>query len=198
MQLPDFIGVWLFKPGWCLQTWKHFENTAISRLRLQLESELFVRTYVAGANLAVVLVTALANRCWLLRLMFGDWLMLWLALLFSKEYSQGFLGDFRDPIRVHRIENRVLRIRENYHQVPKVRENRVPRIREIGSLQVHIGYLTFSLKNTLISCSIYLHYAIHFANSVANLAVLPRVRACFFVELRFFLRLAGSLFLGLF
>jgi len=37
----------------------------------------------------------------------------------------------RDPIRVPRIS-------ENYHPVP--------RIREIGSLQVHTGYLTFSLK----------------------------------------------------
>jgi len=33
--------------------------------------------------------------------------------------------------------------------------------------------------------------------SVANLKVFPRVWACFFVELRFFLRLAGCLFLGL-
>jgi len=47
-----------------------------------------------------------------------------------------FLRHFRDPIRVPRIENRVPRIRENYH--------RVPRIREIGSLQVHTRYPTFS------------------------------------------------------
>jgi len=52
----------------------------------------------------------------------------------------GFLRCFKDPIRVPRIENRVLRITESHH--------RVPRIREIGSLQVHIGYLTFSLKKT--------------------------------------------------
>jgi len=41
------------------------------------------------ANLAVVLLTALANRCWSLGLTFGDWLMLWLKLtiLFSKAYS---------------------------------------------------------------------------------------------------------------
>jgi len=57
-----------------------------------------------------------------------------------------FLRCFRDLIRVPRIENRVPRIRENYHQVPRIRENRVPRIREIGSLQIHTGYLTFSLK----------------------------------------------------
>jgi len=78
--------------------------------------------------------------------------------------SQGFLRRFRDPIRVPRIENRFPRIRENYHRVPRIEnrvprirenyhrvpriENRVPRIREIGSLQVHTGYLTFSLKKT--------------------------------------------------
>jgi len=36
------------------------------------------------------------------------------------------------------IENWVTIIREKY--------NRVPRIREFGFLQVHTGYLTFSLK----------------------------------------------------
>jgi len=45
-----------------------------------------------------------------------------------------FFKYFRDPIRVPRIEHRVPRIRENYHRVPGVRENRVPRIREIGFL----------------------------------------------------------------
>jgi len=35
---------------------------------------------------------------------------------------------------------KVPRIRENYH--------RVPRIREIGSLQIQTGFLTFSLKKT--------------------------------------------------
>ena len=37
----------------------------------------------------LVLLTALANRCWSLGLMFGGWLMLWLKLtiLFSKAYS---------------------------------------------------------------------------------------------------------------
>jgi len=40
----------------------------------------------------------------------------------------GFLRCFRDLIRLPRIENRV------------------PRIREIGCLQLHTGYLTFSLK----------------------------------------------------
>jgi len=57
-----------------------------------------------------------------------------------------FLRRFRDPIRIPRI-------RENYHRVPKIRENRVPRIREIGSLQIQIGFLTFSLKKTCISSS---------------------------------------------
>jgi len=44
-----------------------------------------------------------------------------------------------DPIQVPRIENQVPTIRENYHRVTRIRENRVPRIREIGSLQVHTG-----------------------------------------------------------
>ena len=47
-----------------------------------------------------------------------------------------------DPVRVPRIENRAPRIRKNHH--------RVPRIREIGSIHVHIGYLTFSLKKKLL------------------------------------------------
>ena len=51
-----------------------------------------------------------------------------------------FLRRFRDQIRVPRI-------RENYHRVPKIRKNPVPRIGEIGSLQIHTRYLTFSLKN---------------------------------------------------
>jgi len=89
VQLTDFIGYWLFKPSCCLLKWEQFESTAISRLCSQLEFELFVRTYVVGANSAVVLLTAFANRCWSLGLMFGDWLMLWLKLtiLFSKAYS---------------------------------------------------------------------------------------------------------------
>jgi len=57
-----------------------------------------------------------------------------------------FLRRFRDPIRVPRVSNRVLRIRENYHRVPKTRENQVPRIREIASPQIQTGFLTFSLK----------------------------------------------------
>jgi len=40
-----------------------------------------------------------------------------------------FLKCFRDPIRVPRIENRVTRISENYHWVPRIRENRVPTCR---------------------------------------------------------------------
>jgi len=37
---------------------------------------------------------------------------------------------------------------ENYHRVPRIGENLVPRIREIGSLQVHTWYLTLSEKKT--------------------------------------------------
>jgi len=65
-------------------------------------------------------------------------------------FNQVFLRRFRDPIRMPRIENRVATIRENHYRVPRIKENRVTVIREIGSLQVHIGYLTFSLKKTLL------------------------------------------------
>jgi len=66
-------------------------------------------------------------------------------------YCRFFLRRFRDPILVPRISNRVPRIRENYHRVPKIRENRVPRIREIGSLQIQTGFLTISLKKTCLT-----------------------------------------------
>ena len=74
----------------------------------------------------------------------------WKEYPLTKNWLRGrvFLRRFRDPIRVPRISNRVPRIRENYHRVPKIRKNRVPRIREIGSLQIQIGFLTFSLKKT--------------------------------------------------
>ena len=57
---------------------------------------------------------------------------------FGFTLRQVFLRRFRDPIRVPRICNPVPRIRENYH--------RLPRFREIWSLQVHTGYIIFSLK----------------------------------------------------
>ena len=60
-----------------------------------------------------------------------------------------FQRRFRDPIRVPRISNRVPRIREHYHRASKIRENRVPRFRKIGSLQIQTGFLTVSLKKTL-------------------------------------------------
>jgi len=37
-----------------------------------------------------------------------------------------FLRCFRDPIQFPRIEDRVPRISENYHWVPRIKENRVP------------------------------------------------------------------------
>jgi len=70
------------------------------------------------------------------------------------------LRRFRDPIRVPRISNQVPRIRENYHRAPKIRENRVPRIREIGSLQIHTRYLTFSLKKTVIGAFSFFRYQV--------------------------------------
>ena len=41
---------------------------------------------------------------------------------------------FRDLILVPRSENRAPRISENDHRVPRIRESRIPKIREIGSL----------------------------------------------------------------
>jgi len=69
--------------------------------------------------------------------------------LFLLSIRAGFLRCFRDPIRVSKCENRVPRIRENHHRLPRIRENRDPRIKEIGSLQLHTGYLTFFLKENL-------------------------------------------------
>jgi len=60
----------------------------------------------------------------------------------------GFFRRIRDPIRVLRVSNRVSWIRENYHRVPKLKENRVPSIKEIGSLKIQTRFLTFSLKKT--------------------------------------------------
>ena len=70
-------------------------------------------------------------------------------------YRSRFLRGFRDPIRVPRISNRVPRIRETYHRVHKIRENRFPGIREIGSLQMQTWFLTFSLEKTCIDTSIF-------------------------------------------
>jgi len=58
--------------------------------------------------------------------------------------NQGFLKRFRDPIRVPGM-------RESYHRVLKIRENRVPRIRGIGSPQIRTGFLTFSLKKPALN-----------------------------------------------
>jgi len=70
-------------------------------------------------------------------------------------FKQSFLKCFRDPIRDPRIENRVPRIREDYHRVPRIKENRVSRIRETGSLQIHTGNLTFSLKKPALRVTIF-------------------------------------------
>jgi len=79
---------------------------------------------------------------------------------------------FRDPKRVPRI-------RENYHRVPKIRGNRVPRIREIGSLQVETGYLTFFKKKRLClliySINITAHILIGFKDSVFEISERKRV-----------------------
>ena len=60
--------------------------------------------------------------------------------------SRVCLRCFRDPIQVPRIKND--------HRVCRIRENRVPDIKEIRSLQVHTGYLTVSFSRFSIrSCS---------------------------------------------
>jgi len=61
---------------------------------------------------------------------------------FLRVFPGFFLRRFRDPTQVPRISNRV------------------PRIREIGSLRIHTGYLTFSLKKTW--CFIYVVFAREF------------------------------------
>jgi len=71
--------------------------------------------------------------------------------------SRVHLNPFRDPIRVPRISNPVPRIIENYHRVPKIRENRVTRIREIGSLQIHTRFLTLSLKKLILATFLFQH-----------------------------------------
>jgi len=69
----------------------------------------------------------------------------------SEQCTQGFLRRFKDPIRVPIISNWVPRIRKNYHRVPKISENRVTRLREIGSQPIRTGciYLTFSFKKLI-------------------------------------------------
>jgi len=59
----------------------------------------------------------------------------------------GFLRCFKDPIWVPRIENRVPRFKENYHRVPRIREN--------GSLQDHTWHLTFSIKKPVRTIKIF-------------------------------------------
>ena len=82
-----------------------------------------------------------------------------------------FLRHLRNPIWVSKISNRVPIVKENYHRAPKIRENRVPRIREIGSLKIHTGCLTFFLKKSLIRllpvCKCKYHLNMH-GKSVSN------------------------------
>jgi len=63
-------------------------------------------------------------------------------VLWTIMFSPGFF------VRCFRDQFWVPRISKNYHRVSRIRENRVPRIREIGSLQVHTRYPTFSLNNS--------------------------------------------------
>ena len=72
---------------------------------------------------------------------------------------QGFSRCFRDPIRVPRI-------REHYHWFP--------RIRAIGSLQVHTRFLTFSFKKVHL-------YIWLFAGNTSYYHVIFYNRSCTFV-----------------
>jgi len=53
---------------------------------------------------------------------------------------------FRDPIRVHRIENRIPRIRENYQRVSRIRENRIG----TGPYWVPNNFLKSKLRNVTV------------------------------------------------
>jgi len=55
----------------------------------------------------------------------------------------GIFRCFRDPIRVPRI-------RENYHRVPRVKKIGSLESQKIGSLKVHTGCLTISLKKAVL------------------------------------------------
>jgi len=55
----------------------------------------------------------------------------------------GFLRCFRDPFRVLKIENRVLRIREKFFSGTRFGS---PELKFMRFLHVHTRYLTFSLK----------------------------------------------------
>ena len=69
--------------------------------------------------------------------------------------TAGFLRRFRDPNQVHRISNRVPRIRENYHRVPKFRQNWVPRIREIQVPTDPYWVTNIFLKKKLATASVF-------------------------------------------
>jgi len=85
------------------------------------------------------------------------------------DVKPGFFRCFRDTNRVPRIENRVPGIGENYHRVSKIKENRIPRISEIVSLQDHTGYLTFFLEKPCLKPT-WGHIK---ALSVKNFTVMP-------------------------
>ena len=78
------------------------------------------------SNDTIALATVFVDALWLQ----GRKFHILLKRVIKVYLNQVFLRCFRDPIPVPNIENRV------------------PRISEIGSLPVHIGYLTFSLKKT--------------------------------------------------
>jgi len=72
-------------------------------------------------------------------------------------------GFFKDPNRGPRIENRVPRIRENYHRIPRIRENRVSRIscwkrNRVPTDPYRVAYLTFSSKKLYMGVILRAHH----------------------------------------
>ena len=106
---------------------------------------------ICGSCIEHPCCSILSSHMFCFRIKLKTWRRVFRQKLHNLFLWQGFIRRFRDPIRVPRISNRAPRIREYYHWVPKIRENSVPRIIEIGSLQIQNGFLTFSLKKT---CSV--------------------------------------------
>ena len=113
----------------------------------------------------------------------------------SSSNVKNFLRCFRDPNRVPRIENLVPRIRTSYHRVSRIRENVVPRIREIGSLQVHTGYLTFSLKKHWYNHKMFVCFPLFkvYMNILRYSQVLPPMSFCFLLVLSVVVSLKGGI-----
>ena len=121
----------------------YFSARVLFKQKTGVKFVLLSKAFFQGDFVKVSDIYFLHNHCCL---QFGFWLLLFCSPFFEKWSCQTdwklcclrsgfFLMRCRDSMRVPRI-------RENCH--------RVPRIREIGSLQIHTGHLTFSLKKNLL------------------------------------------------